>query len=189
VTTYSPLRHYGLEKGDRLAVVGLGGLGHMAVKFGTALGANVTVISHSPTKRDDALRLGAVDFVLTEDARPIRSVAGEFDFVLDTVSADHDYNSLLRLLRTDGTMIIVGVPGPTLIRPQSLIDRRRRLVGSMVGGVRETQEMLDFAGKQGIGADVEVIRMQDINKAFDMTVSGEVKYRFVIDMNSLRGGS
>lgn len=189
VTTYSPLRHYGLEKGDRLAVVGLGGLGHMAVKFGTALGANVTVISHSSTKRDDALRLGAVDFVLTEDARPIRSVAGEFDFVLDTVSADHDYNSLLRLLRTDGTMIIVGVPGPTHIRPQSLIDRRRRLVGSMVGGVRETQEMLDFAGKQGIGADVEVIRMQDINKAFDMTVSGEVKYRFVIDMNSLRGGS
>jgi uncharacterized zinc-type alcohol dehydrogenase-like protein len=189
VTTYSPLRHYGLKEGDRLVVVGLGGLGHMAVKWGRALGAEVTVMSHTPSKREGALRLGATEFISSQDPDSFESNARRFDFVLDTVSADHDYNSYLRLLRTDGTMIIVGVPGPTLVKPQSLIDRRRRLVGSVVGGVRETQEMLDFADEHGLGADVEVIGIQDINKAFDKTIRGDVKYRFVIDTKSLRESS
>ena len=189
VTTYSPLRHYGLRDGDRLAVVGLGGLGHMGVKWGRALGAEVTVFSRKPSKKEDALRLGAAEFVSSQDSSSFISNAKRFDYILDTVSADHDYNSYLRLLRTDGTMIIVGVPGPTLVRPQSLIDNRRRLVGSMVGGVRETQEMLDFADKHRIGADVEVIKVQEINDAFDKTVRGDVRYRFVIDMSTLRDNS
>jgi uncharacterized zinc-type alcohol dehydrogenase-like protein len=186
ITTYSPLRHFGLKKGDRLAVVGLGGLGHMGVKFGKAIGAEVTVISHSPSKREDAMRLGASEFISSkDDDAAFDSNARRFDFILNTVSAIHDYNSYLRLLRTDGTMILVGIPDPSTVRPQSLIDRRLRLTGSSIGGIRETQEMLDFAGRHGLGADIETIRIQEINQAFERVVKGDVKYRFVIDMKSL----
>lgn len=186
ITTYSPLRHFGVKPGDRLAVVGLGGLGHMGVKFGKALGADVTVVSHSPAKRDDALRLGARGFISTREPNDLKSNARAFDFILDTVSARHDYGSYLELLKTDGTMILVGLPDPTVIRPQSLVDRRRRLVGSSCGSIRQTQEMLDFSAKHGLSADVEMVKIQEINQAFERTLSGDVRYRFVLDLESLR---
>ena len=186
ITTYSPLRHFGVKQGDKVAIVGLGGLGHMGVKLGKAMGADVTVISRSATKKEDALKMGADDFVLASDPRALRSNDRRFDFLLDTVSAAHDYNSYLQLLRTDGTMILVGLPEPTLLRPQSIIDRRLRLVGSSIGGMRETQEMLNFCAARGIESDVEVIRIQDVNEAYERTMKGDVRYRFVIDLDSLR---
>jgi alcohol dehydrogenase (NADP+) len=186
ITTYSPLRYFGVKPGNRLAVVGLGGLGHMGVKFGKALGADVTVVSHSPAKRDDALRLGANGFISTQDSGALKSNTRAFDFILDTVSARHDYGSYLELLKTDGTMILVGLPDPSAIRPQSLVDRRRRLVGSSCGSIRQTQEMLDFSAKHGLSADVEMVKIQDINEAFERTLNGDVHYRFVIDLTSLR---
>jgi len=186
VTTYSPLRYFGVKAGDKLGVVGLGGLGHVGVKLGKAMGADVTVISRSAAKKEDALKMGADDFVLATKPEAFKSNNRRFDFVLDTVSGAHDYNSYMQLLRTDGTMILVGLPEPTMLRPQSIIDRRLRLVGSSVGGIRETQEMLDFCAKKGVEADIEVIRIQDVNEAFERTIKGDVRYRFVIDLDSLR---
>ncbi len=186
ITTYSPLRHWGVGKTHRLAVVGLGGLGHMAVKIGKALGAHVTVLSHSDKKRHDAKRLGAKDFFKTSDPKTLTTLAKRFDFILDTVSAPHDLDAQLELLKTDGTMILVGVPDkPAQLGAFPLILKRRRLVGSLIGGIQETQEMLDFCAKHKCGADVEVIPIQQVNDAYDRVVRGDVRYRFVIDMSSL----
>lgn len=186
ITTYSPLHHWGVGKGHRLAIVGLGGLGHMAVKIGKALGAHVTVLSHSDKKRRDAKRLGAKDFYKTSDPKTFTTLAKQFDFILDTVSAPHDLDAQLELLKTDGTMILVGVPDkPAQLGAFPLILKRRRLVGSLIGGIQETQEMLDFCAKHKCGADVEVIPIQKVNEAYDRLVRGDVRYRFVIDMGSL----
>jgi uncharacterized zinc-type alcohol dehydrogenase-like protein len=187
ITTYAPLRRYGVKEGDKVAVVGLGGLGHMAVKIAKALGANVTVLSHSPGKREDALRLGADDFIATSDLSVFEKNAGRFDIILDTVSATHDYNSYLGLLRLDGTMVLLGVPDqPPPLAAGLLIMKRRHLMGSGIGGIRQTQEMLDFCGEKGIVADVEVIPIQKINEAYERTIDSDVRYRFVIDTASLR---
>ena len=189
ITTYSPLKHFGLEEGDTLAVVGLGGLGHMAVKFGHALGAHVTVLSHSPGKRQDALALGADDFLVTKDEAVFKENAGRFDFIIDTVSAQHDYNAYLNLLRRDGVMVLVGVPEPTPLSASSLIMKRKSLAGSLIGGIRETQEMLDFCAAHGVAADVEVIPIQEINHAYERMLKNDVRYRFVIDLASLKSGA
>jgi uncharacterized zinc-type alcohol dehydrogenase-like protein len=185
ITTYSPLRHFGAKSGDQIAVVGLGGLGHMAVKFAKAMGTKVAVVSHSPSKRDDALRLGADDFIATTDPNAFKSNAMRFDFVLDTVSARHDLNAYLTTLKLDGTMVLVGLPEPMLLKAASLVDKRRRLTGSSNGGTRETQEMLEFCAKHNIASDVEVIPIQRIQEAYDRTVRSDVRYRFVIDIASL----
>jgi uncharacterized zinc-type alcohol dehydrogenase-like protein len=187
ITTYSPLKYFGLEAGDKLAVVGLGGLGHMGVKFGHALGAHVTVLSHSPGKRQDALKLGADDFIATKDEDIFIENAGRFDFILDTISAKHDYNSYLNLLHYDGVMVLVGVPDePAPLSAPSLILKRRTLAGSLIGGIRETQEMLDFCGEKGIAAYVEVISIDQINEAYERMLKNDVRYRFVIDIASLK---
>ncbi len=186
ITTYSPLIHFGVKAGAKLAVVGLGGLGHMGVKIAKALGAEVTVLSHSPGKREGARRLGADDFIATRDAEVFKKNAGRFDFILDTVSAQHDYNAYLQLLRRNGTMVLVGLPDPTPLAAFPLIVGRKRLAGSMIGGIRETQEMLDFCAQHGLPSDVEVIPIQQINEAYERTVKGEVRYRFVIDLASLK---
>ena len=185
ITTYSPLRHFGVKSGQSVAVVGLGGLGHMGVKFAKAMGTKVTVVSHSPGKRADALRLGADDFVVTDSREAFKANSERFDFVLDTVSAKHDYDPYLGLLKVDGTMALVGLPDPGTVRPQTLTDKRRRLVGSSAGGIRESQEMLEFSAERGIAADVETIPIQRINEAFERTMKSDVKYRFVIDISSL----
>jgi uncharacterized zinc-type alcohol dehydrogenase-like protein len=151
-----------------------------------AMGAHVTVLSHSPGKRADALKLGADDFIATKDESVFKENAGRFDFILDTVSADHDYNAYLNLLRRDGTMVLVGAPDPQPLSAFSLIPKRRRLVGSMIGGIRETQEMLDFCAKHGIASDVEVIPIQKINEAYERMLKNDVRYRFVIDLASLK---
>lgn len=186
ITTYSPLMRFGVKAGDSIAVVGLGGLGHMAVKLGKGLGARVTVLSHSANKRGDAQRLGADDFVVTSDLDAFAGCAGRFSFILDTVSARHDYNAYLNLLRRDGTMVLVGIPEPSPLAAGPLVFGRRRLAGSLIGGIRETQEMLDFCAERGIAADVEVIPIQRINEAYERTLSSDVRYRFVIDMASLQ---
>ncbi|EIC30368.1 MULTISPECIES: NAD(P)-dependent alcohol dehydrogenase [Methylomicrobium] len=186
ITTYSPLRRFGVRPGDKIAIVGLGGLGHMGVKLGKAFGAHVTVLSHSPGKRDDALKLGADDFIVTSEAEAFTRNAGRFSFILDTVSATHDYNAYLNLLGLDGTMVLVGLPDPTPLAAWPLVTGRRRLAGSMIGGIRETQEMLDFCGEHGVTADVEMIPIQNINEAYERTLKSDVRYRFVIDMASLR---
>jgi alcohol dehydrogenase (NADP+) len=186
ITTYSPLRQWGVGKGHRLGVIGLGGLGHMAVKFGKAFGANVTVFSRSDSKRREAECLGASDFAATSQEGTFTRLARQFDFIIDTVSGAHDYNSYLDLLKTDGTFILVGAPSePISIAAFSLILRRRRLAGSLIGGIRETQEMLDFCGEHGITSDVEVISLQQINNAYDRVLRGDVRFRFVIDLASL----
>jgi len=185
-TTYSPLRRFGVKAGDKVAVMGLGGLGHVGVKIARAMGAKVTVMSHSPGKRDDALRLGAHDFVATNDPKALAGHAKQFDFVLDTVCAPHDFDAYLNLLRWDGTMVLVGLPDPQPLSGFSLTLLRRRLAGSFIGGIRETQEMLDFCAQNGIVSDVEVIPIQKINEAYDRTVKSDVRYRFVIDMASLK---
>lgn len=185
ITTYSPLRHFGVKAGDKVAVVGLGGLGHMGVKLAKAMGARVTVLSHSPGKREDALRLGADDFIATNDESVFEKYAASFDLILDTVSATHDYNSYLNLLRRDGTMVLVGLPEPSPLSASPLISGRRRLTGSMIGGIRETQEMLDFCAEHGVASDVEVIAIQQINEAYERAVKSDVRYRFVIDIASL----
>ena len=189
ITTYSPLKHFGLEAGDKLGVVGLGGLGHMAVKLGHAMGAHVTVLSHSPGKRDDALALGADDFLLTKDEAVFKENAGRFDFILDTVSAAHDYNAYLNLLRRDGIMVLVGAPDPTPLSAFPLLMKRRSLAGSLIGGIRETQEMLDFCAAHDVAADVEVIPIQEINTAYERMLKNDVRYRFVIDLASLKAGA
>ncbi|MEZ5461452.1 NAD(P)-dependent alcohol dehydrogenase [Dokdonella sp.] len=182
ITVYSPLRHYGLKAGDRIAVVGLGGLGHMAVKIARAMGAEVTVLSTSPAKREDALALGAHAFEATADKSTFRKLAGQFDFILDTVSAPHDYNAYLGLLHRDGTMILVGMPDqPVPLGAGALIMGRKRLVGSLIGGIRETQEMLDFCAEHEVASDIELIPVEKINDAYERMIKGDVRYRFVID--------
>lgn len=184
ITTYSPLRRHNVKAGDRVAVVGLGGLGHMGVKLARAMGAHVTVLSHSPGKRDSALALGADAFVVTRDAAVFEEHAGSFDFILDTVSADHDYNAYLGLLRRGGTMVLVGLPDAQPLRAGSLVRGRRTLTGSLIGGIAETQEMLDFCAEHGVAADVEVIAIDAINEAYERMLRGDVLYRFVIDTAS-----
>ncbi len=186
ITTYSPLRHFGVQAGDHIAVIGLGGLGHMGVKLAKAMGTKVTVLSHSPGKRDDALKLGADDFIATRDEEIFAKHVKRFDFILDTVSATHDYNAYLNLLRRDGTMVLVGVPDPTPLAAGSLIFGRRKLAGSLIGGIHETQEMLDFCAEHGVAADVEVISIPQINDAYERMLRSDVRYRFVINIESLR---
>ena len=187
ITTYSPLRHWGVGKYHKLAVVGLGGLGHMAVKIATALGTHVTVLSTSERKRKDAERLGAKDFVLTSQPETFTRLQRSFDFILDTVSAPHNYNDYVNLLKTDGTMILVGVPDkPTLLEPCPLILHRRRIAGSVIGGIRETQEMLNFCAEHGIESDIELIPIQQVNEAYERVLKGDVRFRFVIDLASLK---
>ena len=186
ITTYSPLRHWGIGKYHKVAVLGLGGLGHMAVKIAHAMGTEVTVFSTSEAKRGDAKRLGASDFVVATDPNHLTKFRRHFDFVLDTVSALHDYNTYIHLLKTDGTMILVGVPEhPAPLEAFPLIMHRRRIAGSVIGGIRETQEMLDFCATHGIESDVEVIPIQQVNEAYDRVVRGDVRFRFVIDLGSL----
>ncbi|WP_316765998.1 NAD(P)-dependent alcohol dehydrogenase [Pedobacter frigiditerrae] len=185
ITTYSPLKHWKVGKGHKLAVLGLGGLGHMAVKFGVAFGAEVTVLSTSPSKEQAAKELGAHHFVVTSDAAQVKAVAGSFDFILDTVSADHDMNMYLSLLRTNGVHIVVGVPAPYAIHPFSLIGGRKSLAGSGIGGLPETQEMLNFCAEHNIVSDIELIDIKDITAAYERMVKGDVRYRFVIDMATL----
>lgn len=186
ITTYSPLKHWKVGKGHKLAVLGLGGLGHMGVKFGVALGAEVTVLSTSPKKEKDARTLGAHKFVVTKDEKQMKEAAGSFDFILDTVSADHDMGSYLGLLKTNGVHICVGAPPkPYDVHAFSLIIGRKSLVGSSIGGIPETQEMLDFCAEKNIVCDIEKINIQDIEKSYDRMIKGDVHYRFVIDMKSL----
>jgi uncharacterized zinc-type alcohol dehydrogenase-like protein len=185
VTTYSPLKHFGVETGDRVGVVGLGGLGHMAVKLASSMGAEVTVLSTSASKGDDAHRLGASDFIVTKDLDPAL-LANRFSLVIDTVSAAHDLNPYIGMLSRDGTMVLLGVPpeaAPVSAGP--LIFGRRRLAGSLIGGIRETQEMLDYCAENGIVSDVEVIDIADVNEAYERTLKGDVRYRFVIDLKTL----
>lgn len=185
ITTYSPLRHWKVGKGHKLAVLGLGGLGHMAVKFGVAFGAEVTVLSTSPSKEEAAKELGAHHFVVTKDKAQLDAVKGSFDFILDTVSADHDMNVYLGLLRTNGVHIVVGVPAPYAIHPFSLIGGRKSLAGSGIGGIAETQEMLDFCAEHNIVSDIELIDIKDVTTAYERMVKGDVRYRFVIDIATL----
>jgi uncharacterized zinc-type alcohol dehydrogenase-like protein len=187
ITTYSPLRRWNGRRGQKVGVVGLGGLGHMAVKFANAFGARVVVLTTSPGKAEDAVRLGAHDVVVSRNAAEMQKHLGSFDFILDTVSAVHDLNAYLDLLKRDGTLTLVGAPEtPLPVGVFSLLFGRRQLAGSIIGGIRETQEMLDFCAEHGITADVEVIPIQQINEAYDRLAKGEVKYRFVIDMASLK---
>ncbi|MEI9943746.1 MAG: NAD(P)-dependent alcohol dehydrogenase [Chitinophagaceae bacterium] len=186
ITTYSPLRYWKVGKGMKVGILGLGGLGHMAVKLAAAMGADVTMLSHSPSKEKDAKRLGAHHFVLTTDEEQIKKVRGKFDFILDTISAEHDYNFYLGLLRTNGVMVCVGVPpSPAQIPAMNLIFGRKSFAGSLIGGIPETQEMLDFCAEHNIVSDVEVIAMKDINLAYERMLKGDVRYRFVIDMATL----
>lgn len=186
ITTYSPLKHWKVGKGHKLAVLGLGGLGHMAVKFGVAFGAEVTVLSTSPNKEADAKKLGAHKFVVTSDPEQIKAVSGYFDFILDTVSAPHDLNVYLSLLRTNGTHICVGVPPtPYQLHAFSLIGGRKSLVGSLIGGLPETQEMLDFCAAHNITSDIELIDIKNIHASYERMLKGDVRYRFVIDMATL----
>ena len=187
ITTYSPLRHWGVTQGKKVGVVGLGGLGHMGVKFAHAFGADVVVFTTSPNKKEDALRLGADEVVVSRNADEMQQHAGSFDFILDTVSAKHDINAYLNLLRPDGNVTLVGAPpNPLEIPAFSLIMGRRSLSGSIIGGIAETQEMLDFCGEHNITADVEVIPIQKVNEAYERLLNSDVKYRFVIDMASLK---
>lgn len=187
ITTYSPLRHWNVRKGQKVGVVGLGGLGHMGVKFANAFGANVVLFTTSASKSKDALRLGAHEVVISKNEAEMQKHAGSFDFILDTVSGDHNINAYLDLLKLDGTLTLVGAPEkPLPVAAFSLLVRRRQLAGSIIGGIRETQEMLDFCADHGITADVEQIRIQQINEAFDRLLKSDVKYRFVIDMASLK---
>lgn len=186
ITTYSPLRQWNVKAGDRVAVMGLGGLGHMAVKLAAAMGAEVTVLSTSPNKEADALELGAHKFVVTKDPEALKSVTNYFDIIINTVSAPLDLNIYLSLLRLDGTMVLLGVPPEApQIHAFNLIGKRRRLAGSLIGGIKETQEMLDFCAEHNIVSDIELISIADINTAYDRMVKGDVHYRFVIDLATL----
>jgi uncharacterized zinc-type alcohol dehydrogenase-like protein len=187
ITTYSPMRHWGVTKGKNVGVVGLGGLGHMGVKFGHAFGAHVVVFTTSPGKKDDALRLGADEVVVSRNTDEMKMHAGSFDFVLDAVSADHDINAYINLLGRDGNLALVGAPEKPLgVSAFGLIMGRRSLSGSAIGGIAETQEMLDFCGTHNITTDVEVIPIQKVNEAYERLLKSDVKYRFCIDMASLR---
>lgn len=187
ITTYSPLHHWQVKPGSKVAVVGLGGLGHMAVKIAAAMGAEVTVLSTSLKKKEDALRFGAKNFVLSSDEATFTKYASYFDFMINTAAGSISLDQYLPLLKRDGAMVIVGIPGkPTEVSAFSLIAGRRSLAGSLIGGIKETQEMLDFCGKHNLGSDIELIPIDKINEAYERTVKGDVRYRFVIDIkNSL----
>ncbi|NEM97537.1 NAD(P)-dependent alcohol dehydrogenase [Pontibacter burrus] len=186
ITTYSPIMQWQIGKGHRVGIVGLGGLGHMAVKIAAAKGADVTVLSTSPNKEQDARDLGAHNFAFTKDPETLKSLRNSFDFIIDTVSAPHDYNLYLSMLKRDGTMILLGAPPePSPVAGFSLIARRKRLVGSMIGGIPETQEMLDFCAEHNIMSDIELIPIAEINTAYERMLRSDVKYRFVIDMATL----
>jgi uncharacterized zinc-type alcohol dehydrogenase-like protein len=187
ITTYSPMRHWGVDKGKKVGVVGLGGLGHMAVKFAHALGAHTVAFTTSPGKKDDALRLGADEVVISKNADEVRKHAGSFDFILDAVAANHDIGMYIGLLRRDGNITLVGAPEkPLAVSAFGLIMGRRSLSGSPIGGIAETQEMLDFCGTHNITSDVEVIPIQKVNEAYERLLKSDVKYRFSIDMASLK---
>ena len=187
ITTYSPMRHWKVGKGHKVGIVGLGGLGHMGVKFAHALGAHVVLFTTSANKIADALRLGADDVVISKSEAEMQKQAGSFHFILDAVSADHDLNAYLSLLKRDGTLTLVGAPQkPIPVAAFSLLMGRRSLAGSAIGGIPETQEMLDFCAEHGITADIEMIKIQQINEAYERLLKSDVKYRFVIDMASLK---
>ncbi len=187
ITTYSPLRHWKVGKGTKVAVVGLGGLGHMGVKFAAAFGAEVTVLSTSPNKEEDAKKLGAHHFLVTKDAEQMKAAKNSFDFILNTISAQHDYNQYLSLLKRNGTMTVVGVPPqPQPVHAFSLIGGRKSLAGSPIGGIKETQEMLDFCAENNIVCDIEMINIDKINEAYERMIKNDVHYRFVIDIASLK---
>lgn len=186
ITTYSPLKTWKVGKGQKLGILGLGGLGHMGVKLAVSMGAEVTMLSHTASKAQDAKKLGAHKFVLTSDEEQVKEVTNYFDFIMDTVSAPHDYNFYLNLLATGGNMVCVGLPPPSEpVVPFNLVFQRRSLAGSLIGGIAETQEMLDYCAEHNIVSDVEVIAMKDINAAYERMLKGDVRYRFVIDMATL----
>ena len=187
ITTYSPIRRWKIGAGHRVAVLGLGGLGHLGVKFAASFGAEVTVLSTSPSKEADAKKLGAHKFVYTKDEEQVKSVQGHFDFILDTVSADHDYNFYISMLRTKGVIVCVGLGlAPAQIPPLSMVLTGRSFAGSLIGGIAETQEMLDYCAEKNITADIELIPISDINKAYERMLKNDVKYRFVIDLATLK---
>jgi uncharacterized zinc-type alcohol dehydrogenase-like protein len=187
ITTYSPLKRFNVGKGQKVGVIGLGGLGHMGVKLAASMGAEVTVFSTSPSKEADARKLGAHNFIVTKNPENMKSLAGTYDFILDTVSADHDLNMYLHLLRRGGVMVLVGAPEKAAaVSAFSLIVNNRTLAGSGIGGIAETQEMLDYCAEHNITSDVEVIPIQQIGEAYERTIKSDVRYRFVIDMNSLK---
>ena len=188
ITTYSPLRHWKVRAGQKVGVVGLGGLGHMGVKFARAMGAKVVVITTSPGKEEDARRLGADDVLISKDEAAMKAHVDSFDFILNTVPVGHDINPYVGLLKRDAAMGIVGAPGPTqgAVNAGPLVFARKTVAGSLIGGIAETQEMLDFCGEHDIVCDVEMIAMPDINEAYERMLKSDVKYRFVIDMASLK---
>jgi uncharacterized zinc-type alcohol dehydrogenase-like protein len=187
ITTYSPLRNWNVQEGQKVGIVGLGGLGHMGLKLANAMGARVVLFTTSPGKSEDAARLGAHEVVISKDASQMEKHAGSFDFILDTVSAQHDINAYLNLLKRDATLVQVGAPPqPLPIDVFGMIFKRRRFAGSLIGGIPETQEMLDFCGEHGIVSDIEMIPIQKINEAYERMLKSDVKYRFVIDMKSLQ---
>jgi alcohol dehydrogenase (NADP+) len=189
ITTYSPLRHWKVAKGHRVGILGLGGLGHMGVKLAVAMGAEVTLLSSSPSKKEDARRLGAHEFIVTKDAAALAAVQGRFDLILDSVSAPHDLAQFVGLLRPEGTLVLLGAPSEPYVLPAfALIMGRRSIAGSLIGGIRETQEMLNFCAEREVAADVETIPIQEIDRAYDRMLKGDVRYRFVIDAKSLTKG-
>ncbi|MAP79456.1 MAG: hydroxyacid dehydrogenase [Aequorivita sp.] len=186
ITTWSPLRHWNVKKGDKVGVIGLGGLGHMGVKFANALGAHVTMITTSPSKAEDAKKLGAHEVLLSNDAKAMKTHANSFDFILNTIPVGHKMDPYLSLLKVDATMVLVGAIEPLdPFNGGRLIGGRKRVAGSLIGGIKETQEMLDFCGEHNIVSDIEIIDINNINEAYDRVVKADVKYRFVIDMNTL----
>jgi uncharacterized zinc-type alcohol dehydrogenase-like protein len=189
ITTWSPLRHWKVNENSKVAVVGLGGLGHMAIKLADALGAHVTLFSRSPGKIDDAKKLGADEVIISTDEAQMEAAMGRFDLIIDTVPYEHDLNPYVNTLSTNGTLVVVGYLGPLdpMLMTVSMIMGRRSVAGSLIGGIAETQELLDFCGKHNITSDIEVIKMQDINEAYERMLKADVKYRFVIDMKSLKG--
>ena len=188
ITTYSPLRHWNVQPGQKVGIVGLGGLGHMGVKIAAAFGAHVVLFTTSPSKVEDAKRLGAHEVVISKDPAQMAQHVNSFDYILNTVAASHDLDAFVTLLKRDGAMTLVGVPEHPHPSPSigNLIFKRRTLAGSLIGGIAETQEMLDFCGKHGITSDIEMIRMDEIDTAYDRMVKSDVKYRFVIDMSSIK---
>jgi uncharacterized zinc-type alcohol dehydrogenase-like protein len=189
ITTYSPMRHWNVQKGQKVGIVGLGGLGHMGVKFAHAFGAHTVLFTTSPSKIADGKALGADEVVISKNEEEMAKHAASFDFILNTVSAEHDLNAFLAMLKLDGTLVMVGAPpNPLPVAVFSLLFPRKTLAGSLIGGLPETQEMLDFCGKHNITCDIELINMQDINKAYERMLKSDVKYRFVIDMASLKNG-
>ena len=190
ITTYSPFRYHKVQKGQKVGIVGLGGLGHMGVKFAVAFGTNSAVFTTSPGKAADAVRMGAAEVIVSTNADEMQKHAGTFDFILDTVAVSHDLNSYINMLKTDGTLAMVGAPAaPLSFSAMGMLFGRRHIGGSIIGGIRQTQEMLEFCGDHGIVADIEMIPIQQINDAFQRILRNDVKYRFVVDMASLKGTS